>query len=80
MTSTARTNRRRFLKQAGTTLAAGIGIALIPSVAHASQVTCCPDSSCSMTCQGTPIKYRCTGSCPSYCTCHTNVGCYTIPC
>lgn len=79
-----KTGRRIFLRQGAKALAAGIGVALIPSIAHAeSQVTCCPQS-CSLPggggCPGSKVKYWCTGTCPSYCTCHSPVGCYTIPC
>ncbi len=74
------TSRRSFIRQAGKVLATGVGIALIPSVARASNTTCCP-ASCTppMPCTGDKVRYHCSGSC-RYCTCHLNVGCYTIPC
>jgi hypothetical protein len=75
-----RTSRRVFLRQATRALATGIGIALVPSIAQASQTTCCP-ASCTppSPCQGNKRKYICNGAC-DYCTCHLPVGCYTIPC
>jgi hypothetical protein len=74
------TNRRTFMRKAGKVLATGIGIALIPSVARASNTTCCP-ASCTPPnpCDPGKRKYHCSGSC-TYCTCHADVGCYTIPC
>jgi hypothetical protein len=46
-----------------------------------SQVTCCPyDCNPGHSCNPGKIRYLCQGTCPTYCTCHSNVGCYTIPC
>lgn len=67
--------RRRFLRRVGTTLAAGIGLALVPAnAAWAPCSSCCPDNNCNLPgCNKT--KYRCQpGNC---CICHTNVGCFS---
>ncbi len=75
-----RTARRAFLRQAAKALAAGIGIALIPSVAQAAQMTCCRDGTCPA-CPGPEKRFRCLGTCPSFCTCSSNPNnCFTIPC
>lgn len=81
MTDQRITARRTFLRQAVTMLAAGIGVVLLPGVAQASQVTCCPSNNCP-TCSGPDKRFRCQGTCPTYCTCHSDTGgnCYTIPC
>lgn len=79
MSGQRKTARRTFLRQVATALAAGIGIVLIPGTAQASQVTCCPDNSCP-TCPGPQKRFRCQGTCPSYCTCQSGTNCYTIPC
>jgi hypothetical protein len=73
------TNRRRFLRQLGTTLAAGMGIAWLPSQ-RAYAVNCCPDPTCG-SCPSGKRKFRC--QCPdgSYCTiCLTRTTCYNGPC
>src|SRR5437773_861095 len=66
------TSRRSFLRLLGTTVAAGIGLALLPLQAAAAPCsTCCKDSSCQF-CSGTPVRYRCQpGNC---CICHADVG------
>lgn len=83
MSAQGTTARRTFLRQAAKALGAGIAIALIPGIGHASpdsQVICCPDSSCPGSCSGSKRKFRCQGTCPTYCTCLTGTSCVTIPC
>lgn len=66
------TTRRRFLRRLGTTVAAGVGLAILPAnEAWAPCSTCCKDDSCPF-CPGGPRRYRCTpGNC---CICHSDVG------
>lgn len=78
MVERLKTGRRVFLRQAGKALVAGIGVTLLSGMTQAS-VTCCPDPNCPA-CGPGKARYRCQGTCPTYCTCHTPVGCYTIPC
>lgn len=72
---TTEATRRQFLRSAAATLAAGVGLALIPfSEAQAACSGCCPDSTCNNSCPGSPIRYRCQpGNC---CICHDPVGCF----
>lgn len=77
-------DRRAFLRQArqvAKAVAVGLGMLLIPGTAQAAQMTCCPNSNCPV-CPGSDRRFRCQGSCPSFCTCHPNTGgqCYTIVC
>jgi hypothetical protein len=65
--------RRRFLRQAGMTLAAAIGFALLPRRAEAACCSCCKSSSCP-TCSGTPVRYKCACGGVSCCICHDDVG------
>ncbi len=60
----ASSSRRSFLKQLGTALAVGVGLAVVPvSQAVAAGTHCCRDSTCP-TCPGSAVKYRCSTSCP----------------
>lgn len=67
-------DRRRFLKQVGATLAAGVGVAAVAEPANAMAVTtwrCCTAPRTCGTCGGDNVRYRCikqSGPCPSFCT------------
>ncbi len=78
-------SRRSFLRQLGTGLAAGIGVALIPTASRADllAVNCCPNcSACNCSnCGAGKRKFRCTCPVGSYCTsCLSRDTCYTGPC
>lgn len=74
-------SRRHFLRQAGLTLAAGVGLGVAAAApAHAAvSFTCCVNSTiCTGPCQG-KRKFYCYNSpgC-AYCTgCRTETGCFT---
>lgn len=86
--------RRSFLGTVGKTLAAGVGLALMPDAARADErerdtaslapktYTCCANASqCGGGCASGRVKFQCTSSgCPSYCTsCRdVNPNCYTF--
>jgi len=74
-------SRGRFLRKLGTTLAIGLGIALVPAgKAHAEGSSCCPDSTCPSCNNGTPT--RCFDSCSrtSCCMCTGFTSCQPVPC
>ena len=75
-------DRRGFMKEVFGTLAAGVGIALIPRAAFASGTAwCCKDLSCPP-CTG-DWKYKCNGCDPfaQFCICHQPAGnCFSIEC
>lgn len=79
-------SRRGFLRQLGTGLAAGVGVALIPAVSKADteSVNCCPNcTKCNCgACGAGKRKFFCDcGACCSYCTgCLSRDTCYTGPC
>lgn len=75
MTRTSTGNsRRRFLEQAGITLAAGLGVAVATTVPAQASVafTCCP-SSCK-SCSGTGVRaFNCVNSSSCrYCSCYSH--------
>lgn len=79
------TNRRSFLRQLGTGLAAGLGAALIPTASRADlqTVNCCPNcSACNCgNCGDGKRKFRCNCATGSYCTaCLSRDTCYAGPC
>jgi hypothetical protein len=75
-------DRRGFMKQVLGTLAAGMGIALVPRAAFAGGVAqCCKDFRC-QPCTGS-WPYRCTGCDPfaEFCVCHQPAGtCFSMDC
>lgn len=75
-------DRRRFMRQAVVTLGVGLGVLLVPGTAHAA-TRCCRDSSCNR-CDGPPVKYRCSSTCPGGpvgCKCYQPQGqCFTTGC
>ncbi len=86
------TDRRRFLKQVGATLAAGIGGAALSTPAAGASTNgamaettwrCCTAPRRCGTCGGDNVRYRCvkqSGPCPDFCTsCQDYMGdCYTF--
>lgn len=77
------TTRRSFLKRAGTTLAVGLGIALIPAGrASALGSHCCPQPDCdNIKCtSGSP--FTCYDACAqrSCCACLTGSTCVDVVC
>lgn len=72
-------SRGAFLRRAGVTLAAAIGVLAIPARAKALYGRCCPSSNCP-DCTNL-IRYYCDcGAFDSYCTCHYGTSCYQAPC
>lgn len=79
-------SRRRFLRQLGTTFAAGVGVALVPSLARADETDsgyqCCPDTTCGppWQCNFPKIYHRCQCPGSSYCACFADNNCFNSPC
>ena len=75
-------DRRGFMKQVLGTLAAGVGIALVPSMAWAATAKCCRENSAGCpTCPGSAVKFICTGCGSQFCICHQPTGeCFFIEC
>lgn len=71
-------DRRSFLRRAGVTIAAGLGLALVPiSQAMASVITCCREGSASCpSCPGSDVKFicQCSGGGNPFCICHQPTG------
>jgi hypothetical protein len=77
------TDRRRFLKRVGITLAAGIGLAAFPG--HAKAFVNCCQSACDpgYACGPGQVAFWCSCGGPGwdYCVCHDcGVNCYLGPC
>jgi hypothetical protein len=80
--------RRRFLRQIGAGLAAGIGVLAFPSAAKAEFWVCCPavGNQCPTqpACNPGDVRYFCQCSQfggADYCTgCQPDVTCYNGPC
>ncbi|HEX2050401.1 MAG TPA: twin-arginine translocation signal domain-containing protein [Actinomycetota bacterium] len=53
-----RSDRRRFLKRLGATLAAGVGLAVIPATSASATTRCCRDDNCGP-CSGGQLPYWC---------------------
>lgn len=78
-------SRRRFLRQIGIGLGAGVGVLAVPKVAKADIWVCCPDTStCGGGCPQNQTKYLCRCSqwgLTDYCTgCQPSGNCYNGPC
>ena len=70
--------RRDFLRQAGRTLAAGVGIVLATSAVASADpdvdcCSCCRSDTCP-TCSGPKVRYSCSCGGSQCCICHTGVG------
>jgi hypothetical protein len=83
--SASYSTRGGFLRRAGSTLAVGLGIALVPAArARAAGVSCCPDAShCFGQCPQPYVPYLCVDECAqrSCCICRlANTGCDFHPC
>lgn len=82
---TRRSSRRRFMRQAGTTLAAALGLAVLPAAAKANEQQL-QNICCKKNCRSCPggIAYECSGCAGSgvFCQCFsTDRGqCFTAPC
>ncbi|MEX2646211.1 MAG: twin-arginine translocation signal domain-containing protein [Gaiellaceae bacterium] len=83
MVEERRTNRRKFLRGVGVTLAAAIGAAALSGKAHAIINECCYDPINCPSCPGTQVPYFC--NCDpfedDYCICRDeNTGCFEAAC
>ena len=75
-----RSDRRRFLRRLGVTLAAGVGVLAVPGVAHAAYQCCLDNTHCSGVCPSGQFWHFC--HCPdgTYCACMGGTGCVLAPC
>lgn len=79
-----KSSRRKFLRGVGVTLAAAVGAAAYPSLAHAS-INCCPNESLCPpgNCPGQHNIFCDCSQAPgtnSYCICQSSSNCYSGPC
>jgi hypothetical protein len=70
--------RRRFLRQVGVAIAAGVGVAALPAAA-ATNVQCCPSTDCPA-CRSGYHRFRCRGGLCNYCVCTTRTSCWWYTC
>lgn len=72
-------SRRSFFRQAGLTLAAGVGIAVATVVTAQASVSyrCCPSSCRTCNTKGQRAFTCINSSTCEYCTCSSNTACYT---